>query len=52
MLTQHDLFTKDPSLTVLPQNQTAMTTLSYYYLLEQQYTNLFQLLNQTKNMEL
>lgn len=28
-----------------------MTTLVYYYFLDQQYNNLFQLLNDTKNIE-
>ena len=52
MLNLHAEFTKDPKLQVLPQNQIAMTTLEYYYLIDKQYNNLFQLLKDTKNMEL
>ena len=43
---------KDKSQQVLPQNMVAMTTLVYYYVIEGQFTNLFQLLNETKNIEL
>ena len=52
MLTQHDFFIKNVPQQVQPQNMVAMTTLVYYYLIEAQFTNLFQLLNETKNMEL
>ena len=52
ILTQHDLLTKDTAAQLLPDNTVIMTTLVYYYLIEKQFTNLFQLLNETKNMEL
>ena len=52
VLTVHDLLVKDPKQQLLPENQISMTTLVYYYLMEQQFSNLFQLLIDTKNIEL
>ena len=48
----HDTLIKDPKQQLAQANTVAMVTLVYYYLLEKQFTNLFQLLNDTVNMEL
>ena len=48
----HDQLIKNPKTMTELQNTVPMTILVYYYLIEQQYTNLFQLLNDTNNMEL
>ena len=48
----HDQLIKNPKTMIELQNTVPMTILVYYYLIEQQYTNLFQLLNDTNNMEL
>lgn len=52
VLTLHDEYTKNPQQQVLPENQIAMTTMVYHYLIEGQHNNLFQLLNNTRNIEL
>ena len=52
ILNQHDKFTKDPKSQNLSENLISMTTLVYYYALENQTNNLFQLLNGSKNLEL
>lgn len=52
ILSQHDEFMQNPELKTAADKQIAMTTLVYYYYLDSQHNNLFQLLNDTKNMEL
>ena len=47
----HDLLSKTPSLQTQAEHQVSMMTLVYYYVLEQQWNNLFQLLNNTRNIE-
>ena len=52
VLTQHDMLSKQPALQKLPEHQVVMTSLVYYYIMEGQHNNLFQLLNNTQNVEL
>jgi hypothetical protein len=49
VLSMHDKFTKDEAAQLEEENQVALTTLVYYYLIEGQLNNLFQLLRKTKN---
>jgi len=51
VLTHHDLFSKTPALQLLPENQISMVTLVYYYMIEGQLNNLFEIVNNTKNIE-
>ena len=51
VLNMHDLLSKQPALQTEAEHQVTMVTLVYYYMLEQQWNNLFQLLNNTKNIE-
>ena len=51
VLSMHDLLSKDPSLQEHEDQQITMTTLVYHYLIDGQFNNLFQLLNQTKDLE-
>jgi len=41
ILSQHDEFLQNPLLKMKPEKQIAMTTLVYYYFLDQQFNNLF-----------
>ena len=51
VLTMHNEFVKSPELRAQPDRQIGMTTLVYYYYLDKQYNNLFQLLHESKNIE-
>lgn len=51
VLTTHDTLVKNPASQNLPENQVAMTTLVYHYMIEDQLNNLFQLVQQSKNLE-
>lgn len=47
----HDFFIKNPVEMMKQENQISMTTLVYYYFIDGQVNNLFQLLKNTDNIE-